>query len=194
MELEQNAIFEEKVTLSAMDLRQQVTSIDDILLNKLKTKLEGRCSRHGYVKQASLQLLSRSLGIAEKGRFTADFLYVVKAQGVVLNPPEGIQVEGEVVQKNKMGLYVILEDAIRIMIPRDLHIGSAEFDEVNVGDRIRIQIKKSRFQTNDTHILSIGQFLGKAGEATTSGAQEQVEDTGEASSTATTEEEEETPD
>ena len=157
--MEQIAIFEEKVSLSPMDLRQQITSIDDILLSKLKTKLEGRCSRHGYVVPASLELLSRSMGIAEKGRFTSDFLYVLKAQGKVLNPPEGIQVEGEVMQKNKMGLYVILQEAIRVMIPRDLHIGSEEFDEVEVGDRIRIQIKKSRFQTNDTHILSIGQFL-----------------------------------
>lgn len=160
--MEQIAVFEEKVSLSPLDLRQQITSIDDILLNKLKQKLEGRCSRHGYVVPASLQLLSRSLGIAEKGRFTSDFLYFIKAQGKVFNPPEGLEVEGEVVQKNKMGLYVILADAIRIMIPRDLHIGNVEFDEVNVGDRIRIEIKKSRFQVNDTHILSIGQFLGYA--------------------------------
>ena len=161
--MEQIAVFEEKVTLSSLDLRQQITSVDDILLNKLKEKVEGRCSRHGYVVPASLQLLSRSLGIAEKGRFTADFLFVIKAQGKVYNPPEGMIVEGEVVQKNKMGLYVILEEAIRIMIPRDLHIGSVEFDEVELGDRIRIEIKKSRFQTNDTHILSIGQFLGLVG-------------------------------
>ena len=160
--MEQIAIFEEKVSLSPMDLRQQITSLDDILLSKLKEKLEGRCSRHGYVVPTSLQLLSRSIGIAEKGRFTSDFLYILKAQGTVYNPPEGLEVEGEVVQKNKMGLYVILYDAIRIMIPRDLHIGITAFDKVEVGQRIRIEIKKSRFQTNDTHILSIGQFLGLA--------------------------------
>lgn len=163
--MEQPAVFEEKVSLTPLDLRQTIASpqaLDDILLNKLKEKLEGRCSRHGYVVPASLQLLSRSLGVAEKGRFTADFLYVLKAQGIVYNPPEGLQVEGEVLQKNKMGLYVILNDAIRIMIPRDLHIGIKAFDEVEVGQRIQIEIKKSRFQTNDTHILSIGQFLGLA--------------------------------
>jgi hypothetical protein len=46
------------------------------------------------------------------------------------------------------------------MIPRDLHIGNEEFDQLNIGDRIQIEIKKSRFQVNDPHILSIGQFLG----------------------------------
>jgi hypothetical protein len=67
-----------------------------------------------------------------------------------------------------MGLYVIIEDAIRIMVPRDLHIGNEEFDAIELGDRIRIEIKKSRFQVNDTHILSIGQYLSNVG--TVSGA------------------------
>jgi hypothetical protein len=62
-----------------------------------------------------------------------------------------------------MGCYVILNDAIRIMIPRDLHIGNEEFESVEVGDRIKIEIKKSRYQVNDTHILSIGQFIGRVG-------------------------------
>jgi hypothetical protein len=58
-----------------------------------------------------------------------------------------------------MGLYVIIENAVRIMIPRDLHIGNEEFDSIQIGDIIRAEIKKSRFQVNDTHILSIGQYL-----------------------------------
>jgi hypothetical protein len=103
------------------------------------------------------------MGAAEKGHFTSDFLYYMKVQGKVYNPPDGLEVEGEVVRKNKMGLYVIIEDAIRIMVPRDLHIGNEEFDAIELGDRIRIEIKKSRFQVNDTHILSIGQYLGTVG-------------------------------
>ena len=35
-----------------------------------------------------------------------------------------------------MGLYVIISDAIRIMIPRDLHIGSEDFDQIQIGDKI----------------------------------------------------------
>jgi DNA-directed RNA polymerase subunit E'/Rpb7 len=168
--MEVEAIFEEKVALSPLDLRANITSFDDILLSKLKKGLEGRCSRHGYVIPNSLNILSRSMGIAEKGRFTADILYVVKAQGKVYCPHDGTQVEGEVSQKNKMGIYVVLHDAIRIMIPRDLHIGNEEFDQLNIGDRIQIEIKKSRFQVNDPHILSIGQFLGLVNSGSSSAA------------------------
>jgi hypothetical protein len=157
--MEQIAIFEEKVALTPADLSREITSFDEILLDRLKKTLEGKCSRHGFVIPGSLELLSRSMGSAEKGRFTADFLYYLKAQGKVYNPPDGFQIEGEVIRKNKMGLYVIIENAVRIMIPRDLHIGNEEFDSIQIGDVIRAEIKKSRFQVNDTHILSIGQYL-----------------------------------
>ena len=166
--MEQLAIFEEKVILTPSDLRPEIESFDDILLGKLKATLEGKCSKHGYVIPKSLELLSRSMGAAEKGHFTSDFLYYMKVQGKVYNPPDGLEVEGEVVRKNKMGLYVIIEDAIRIMVPRDLHIGNEDFDAIELGDRIRIEIKKSRFQVNDTHILSIGQYVGTVGTASVS--------------------------
>lgn len=157
--MEQIAVFEDKVMLTPADLSREITSFDDILLQKLKSSLEGKCSRHGYVLPDTLELLSRSMGSAEKGRFTSDFLYYIKAQGKVLNPPDGFQIEGEVARKNKMGLYVIINNAIRIMIPRDLHIGNEDFDAIQIGDVVRVEIKKSRFQVNDTHILSIGQYL-----------------------------------
>ena len=186
--MEQLAIFEEKVILTPSDLRPEIESFDDILLGKLKATLEGKCSKHGYVIPKSLELLSRSMGAAEKGHFTSDFLYYMKVQGKVYNPPDGLEVEGEVVRKNKMGLYVIIEDAIRIMVPRDLHIGNEEFDAIELGDRIRIEIKKSRFQVNDTHILSIGQYLGTVG--TGSGSGSALAEAGEAQAEEAKEEEE----
>ena len=99
-------------------------------------------------------------------------------------PPDGLQVEGEVIRKNKMGLYVIIKDAIRIMVPRDLHIGNEEFDSIEIGDKIIIEIKESRFQVNDTHILSIGEFVGMVSgalgaEAASASAEEQDADSAE---------------
>jgi DNA-directed RNA polymerase subunit E'/Rpb7 len=163
--MEQLAVFEERLPLSPTDLHVKVESVDDILLKKLKRSLEGKCSRHGYVLKDTLQLLSRSMGTMEKGRFTGEFMYSVKAQGKVYNPPDGTIVEGKVLRKNKMGIYVIVANAIKIMIPRDLHIGNAEFDSIEVNETIQVEIKKSKFQINDMHILSIGQFLGRVGPA-----------------------------
>lgn len=165
--MEQIAVFQEKVCLAPIDLRGDITSFEDILLDKLKKQLEGKCSKHGYVIPGSLQLLSRSMGFSEKGRGTADFLYYLKAQGKVYNPPDGLVVEGQIMLKNKMGCYVVLDNAIRVMVPRDLHIGNKDFDELDVGDRIQIEIKRSQFRANASHILSIGQYLGRAEGAAT---------------------------
>jgi len=59
-----------------------------------------------------------------------------------------------------MGVYASFEDAIRVMVPRDLHIGDEAFDAIEVGQTIQVEIKKSRFQVNDTSILSVGVFRG----------------------------------
>jgi DNA-directed RNA polymerase subunit E'/Rpb7 len=158
--MDHTAIFEEQVPLTPKDLRNEIKNIDSLLEQKLQAKLEGRCSRHGYVLPGSIQILSRSMGIVEKGRFTGSILFHVQAEGQVLNPPDGLVIEGEVVRKNKMGVYVNYKDAIRVIVPRDLNIGDDQFEGISVGDTIKVEIKKSRFQVNDEYILSVGLFKG----------------------------------
>ncbi len=161
--MEHTAVFEEQVALAPMDMRTEIRSIDTVLAKKLQNKLEGRCSRHGFVLPNSIRILSRSMGMMEKARYTGSFLYHVQAEGSVLNPPDGLVVEGEVIRKNKMGIYVNYRDAVRIIVPRDLNIGHEEFERVEVGERIEVEIKKSRFQVNDEYILSVGLFKGRKG-------------------------------
>jgi DNA-directed RNA polymerase subunit E'/Rpb7 len=161
--MQHTAIFEEQVTITPKDMKRKITSIEVILLNKLQAQLEGRCSRHGYVLPGSVKVLSRSMGVLEKGRFTGSILFHVQAEGDVLNPPDGIQLEGEVIRKNKMGMYVSYENAIRVIVPRDLHIGQKEFEDVEVGERVQVEVKKARFQVNDPYILAVGIFLKALG-------------------------------
>lgn len=169
------AVFEETVAFTPADLGREIKSIDEVLMKKLKEQIEGRCSKHGYLVPGSLEFLSSAQKGAEKGRFTGDFMYQIKAQGRVYNPPDGSIVEGEVVRKNKMGLYVIVQDAIKVMIPRDLHIGNEDFDTVDLGETIRIEIKKSQFQMNETHILTVGQYLGRVSGAAGTAVAAEVE-------------------
>jgi len=158
--MEHTAVFEESVSLTPKDLRNEIKSIDFVLEERLRTRLEGRCSRHGFVVPDSVKILSRSMGMVERGRFTGSVIFQVQSEGSVLNPPDGFVLEGEVIRKNKMGLYVNYMDAIRIIVPRDVNIGNDEFESVDVGDFIKVEIKKSRFQINDEYILSVGLFKG----------------------------------
>ena len=161
--METEAFFQEKVYLTPKDLRNDIDSVDNILVEKLKERLEQRCSPHGYVMPGTLEILTRSTGMVDSGRFSGDWAFLVKAKGTVLNPPEGSLVEVEVLKSNKMGVYAVYENAIRLMVPRDLHLGDEEFDALKVGDRIKVEIQKSRFQLRDPFIVSVGIYRGMSG-------------------------------
>ena len=174
--MEHSVIFEEQVSLNSDDLSKQIISINDILLKKIKEKLENKCSRNGYVIENTLKMLSRSMGKASSGRFIGDYIYYVQVQGNVINPPDGIIIEGEVIRKNKMGIYLNYKNAVRVIIPRDLHIGNEKFDKIQIGDKINVEIKKSRFQINDESILSVGMYINKESISAESDEEEEEED------------------
>jgi hypothetical protein len=158
--MESTAFFEKKINLTPSELNQvKNTSIDSLLELKAKELIEKKCSEQGYVVSGSVKLISRSMGYAEAGRFTGDIVYYVKLEGKIIYPADGIRVVGEVIRKNKMGLYVEYKNAIRIQVPRDLHIGSEEYEEVQVGDNVEIELKRSKFQINDPFILASGLFI-----------------------------------
>jgi hypothetical protein len=183
--MEHTCLFEERVPLTPVEISKVKADLSVIILDKLRKKLEGRCSRNGYVIPGSLELLSRSMGQSEKGTFTGDWVFIVQAQGSVIYPPDGAIINATVSRKNKAGMYLIYKEAVRIMIPRDLYIGDEEYEAVNVGDRISVEIKKSRFQVNDREILSVGLFRGKvdaemeAGDAEDAGDADDAEAEGE---------------
>jgi ribA/ribD-fused uncharacterized protein len=179
--IESLAVFEEKVTLTPRDLANPKINIEKAVQGKLAEKIEAKCSLHGWVVPNTVKVLSRSMGYVEKGRFTGDIVFHVQAQAGVLNPASGSHLVCEVVGNNMMGMYVtyktskkeldkktksvstITVDAIKVILPRDLHIGDEAFSKVQIGERVKVEIKKSRFQVNDKFVLSVGVFEGKVG-------------------------------
>lgn len=179
--IETIAVFEEKVAVTARDLANPKININAAVVSKLAEKIEGKCSLHGWVVPNTVKILSRSMGYVEKGRFTGDIVFHVQAQAKVYNPASGSHLVCEVTGNNMMGMYVTYKvpkqekdrktktilktevDAIKVILPRDLHIGDEAFSKVQIGERVNVEIKKSRFQVNDPFILSVGVFEGKVG-------------------------------
>jgi len=157
--MEHQALFEDRIPLTPKELNRLANdSVEVILLEKVRAKLEGKCSRHGFVIPNSMEIVSRSMGHVESGRFTGDVVYQIQTQGLVLNPSDGTVIVGEVLKKNKMGVYVEYKDAIRVLLPRDLHLSDEAFENLSIGASIELEIKKSRFQTNDPFIQCVGIF------------------------------------
>lgn len=164
--MEQPSLLERKLELTVKEMNRVKNakgpdSIDGILRMKIRDELEGKCSEHGYVKVGTVEILSRSAGYYEPGRFTGNCIFDTKAKATVFYPVDGAEVIGKVLMKNKLGLFVGMGDVLRIIIPRDLHIGDLSYEEVQPQDKIRFVLKKTKFQINDPHILGTGQFLRK---------------------------------
>jgi DNA-directed RNA polymerase subunit E'/Rpb7 len=175
--------LDQRVSLSPADFRKASDDIDKFLLTKMKKDLEGSCCTHGYVRPGSAQILARSMGQAEHGRFTGDFMFHCKLKLQCLLPYADQIVEARVEKVNKLGAYALIVDdgrrleAMRILIPRDLHIGNTEFDSITEKKGIRVKLLRSRFQANDAFIQSVGLFEGFAPAAD---AKEEVEAVAEA--------------
>ena len=152
--------LDERVALSPaeMNLLTDQASIKSMLETKLREIHEGKCNANGFVKPGSLKLLGRSMGAAENGRFTGNLIFDCKVSCDVLYPTVGTVLNANVIKVNRMGAYAVFEDAIRILLPRDLHIGSEAFDGIKEGDMVQIKLDRSRFQTNDAFIMAVGRL------------------------------------
>jgi hypothetical protein len=157
-----SVFLEERVSLHPSDISKKDMQLDTLLIDRLKTRIESRCISSGYVRPASLEILHRSMGTAENGRFTGNYIFYVKLRCKVFHPETGTPVDCKVLKVNKMGAYAVFDEAMRVLLPRDLHIGNTEFDALNPDDMITIQILRSRFQTNDPFISSVGMFVSRA--------------------------------
>lgn len=201
--MESIALFEEKVAIQPSDLSgrdskgktsSEEINIEELLVEKLAARLQGKCSLHGYVVPGSLQYVSKSMGYIENGRFTGDIVYHLQVEGKVLYPPDGTVLQARVEKMNQMGMFAVYEvkdsenpesdpfPAIKVILPRDLHTGddplADEFNSVEPGDYVELEIKKSRFQVNDEFILCVGDFrklLTKARPAVEEGVAEQTQ-------------------
>ena len=156
--------LEEKVPLTPSDIskKENVANLESLLLERLKAKIEARCISSGYVKPDSLEILHRSMGTAENGRYTGNYLFFVKLKCKVFHPETNTPIDCRVLKVNKMGAYAVFDEAMRILLPRDLHIGNVEFDKLAPDDVVTVQVLRSRFQTNDPFISSVGLFISRS--------------------------------
>ena len=153
--------IDERVALvpTELNILNSTTAMRDMLETKLREIHEGKCNANGFVRPGSIQLLSRSMGVAENGRFTGNILYDCRASCEILYPTAGTHMNVMVIKVNKMGVYAVFEEAIRILLPRDLHVGSEAFDAIKEGDTVRVCLDRSRFQTKDPFVMAVGHLV-----------------------------------
>ena len=159
--------LDERVALTSTEVNQihKSEDIHDLLVTKLKERHESKCNANGYVRPDSVELIARSMGMAENGRYTGNLLYDCKMKCEVLYPKGGMVMDVLVIKVTKMGVYAVFEEAIRVLVPRDIHLGNVEFDNIHEGDMITIRLERSEMKTNAPFIMAVGSLVSKTTEA-----------------------------
>ena len=131
------------------------------ILEQLQRDYEGRCAAEGFIGRSSITVVSYSCG---RIRYTNDkdsgADYEVEFQADVCFPHPGQRLRAPVTLRSKVGIHA--ETApIKVLIPRDLHIGQEEFERVEVGDDIEFEVVGHKFKQQDDDIIVVGRLLSK---------------------------------
>lgn len=158
--------FRTNIQLSPEELSED---LDGYLKNKLQKSLEGKCSRYGYIKPYTLEIIKRSAGMFIKQHFNGYIKYEVLCKGEVCNPANGMIVSATVKNKNALGLLaecVIDIDGetipvLDIIIPKKAAgvLSEIDLDNVNIGDYVHVYVLGKRYQLNDKKISIIGKAV-----------------------------------
>jgi len=128
-------------------------SIHVSLLAQLRMNYEGTCTPEGFIQRRSITIVEHSLGRINLIRGGLD--YSVKFQADVCMPHPGQLFRGRVTLRSKIGLHAEL-DPMKILIPRDLHLGNAQFEDIQESQEIEFRVVGSRFQQGDKSIVVLG--------------------------------------
>lgn len=137
------------------------TQVDDYILKVLKKKYEGKCIHEGFVKEDTIEIEKKSAGLLYGSHFTGEITYTVLFKATVCNPVCGNIIEFEVKTKNPMCLGGIL-GPMEIVVPKEMVDNQAELKILNsyqIGDKIKVEVVKSRYFPNGTNIRVIGKLI-----------------------------------
>jgi DNA-directed RNA polymerase subunit E'/Rpb7 len=128
------------------------------ILAQLKMNFEGRCSSEGFIQRNSVTILNYSLGRTNYIKGGVD--YDVDFQADVCLPHPGQIFKAPIKLRSKVGIHAETPP-IKILIPRDLHLGNADFDSAQVGEEIEFEVIGAQFKQQDADIIIVGRLIAK---------------------------------
>lgn len=131
-------------------------NIQASLLAQLRMKYEGICVAEGYIQRRSITVVEHSLGRINYIKGGLD--YTVKFQADICMPHPGQIFRMPVVLKSKLGIHAEMTP-IKALLPRDLHIGMTDFEDVSEKEEIEFEVVGARFQQGDESIVVLGKLL-----------------------------------
>ena len=132
------------------------SDIQNVLTNKIKQQIEGKCSKEGYIKENSCRIITYASGTLNNEN--VDFIIMLECQ--VCNPMEDMVIKNCIVKNiSKGGIRAQLntkkESPFIIFIHRDHEYENENFSLVKENDIIKVKVIGTRFELNDPFISVI---------------------------------------
>ena len=130
-------------------------NINTSLLAQLKHKYEGMCAPEGYIQRDSITIIEHSLGRMNLIKGGLD--YSVKFQADICMPHPGQVFRAPVSLKSKIGIHIDLSP-MKVLLPRDLHIGNGDFEDVMEKQDVEFEVIGAKFQPRDSDIVVLAKM------------------------------------
>lgn len=134
-------------------------NIQSSLLAQLKMQYQGRCSAEGYINKDSLTIVNYSLGRVDYIKGGVNYDVIIQAD--VCLPHPGQKLKAPVTLRSKIGVHAET-GPIKVLIPRDLHIGNDKFDAISAEEEIEFEVVGSQFKQGDEYIIIVGKLIGSS--------------------------------
>jgi DNA-directed RNA polymerase subunit E'/Rpb7 len=125
------------------------------ILGQLRSKYEGVCVAEGFIQPQSIVIVEHSMGRMNLIRGGID--YVVRFQADVCFPHPNQVFRAPVTLKSKIGIHAEMLP-VKVLLPRDLHIGVPEFEDIKENETVEFRVIGSRFQQGDDTIVVLGKL------------------------------------
>ena len=142
-------------------------NIASYLLLSLKTKFEGKCTHHGFIKPGSISIVKYSLGNVLAVSLNGDMIYHVQFIAKICNPSINTIIDARVVNTNKFGIlaeYSIESGNSRvpileIIIAKNATDKMQELESIKTNDNIKVKVIGKKFELNDKKISVVGSVV-----------------------------------
>lgn len=157
----------EKVKLEPAFISKQYK---DELLRRLKAKVEGLCTRHGYIKKESIDIHKVCVGRVEMIGLNGNTQYDVHFYADVCNPLLGSMIKCRVTNINKFGILAEADNIIEAIIAKNsVNIQSeVDLEKIRIGDDVLIEVVGKKYELNDKKISIVGKVVKDSASATAS--------------------------
>ena len=149
-------ILNRKVSLHITEVGRNLFRI---LLEKISSELEGKCTVEGYIKPDSIRMISSSGGTL----YGASIEYTVAFECLLCCPVEGMIINRCIAENiTKAGIRAKTQkdpSPLTIFVARDHHYDNTYFSTIKEKDEITIRVIGIRYELNDPTISVIAELV-----------------------------------